>query len=45
MSRVVSFPMGTLSYAMSISLDGYIEDATGDIAFSELEEEVLPGVL
>jgi dihydrofolate reductase len=32
--------MGTLSYAMSISLDGYIEDATGGIAFSEPDEEV-----
>src|SRR3954454_24380211 len=32
--------MGTLSYAMSISLDGYIEDATGSIAFSEPDEEV-----
>jgi dihydrofolate reductase len=32
--------MGTLSYSMSISLDGYIEDPTGDIAFSEPDEEV-----
>src|SRR4051794_24228624 len=32
--------MGTLSYAMSISLDGYIEDVTGGIAFSEPDEEV-----
>jgi dihydrofolate reductase len=32
--------MGTLSYTMSISLDGYIEDVTGDIAFSEPDEEV-----
>jgi dihydrofolate reductase len=32
--------MGTLSYAMSISLDGYIEDVTGSIAFSEPDEEV-----
>jgi dihydrofolate reductase len=32
--------MGTLSYAMSISLDGYIEDPTGSIAFSEPDEEV-----
>src|SRR5689334_6883577 len=32
--------MGTLSYAMSISLDGYIEDPTGGIAFSEPDEEV-----
>ena len=33
-------PMGTLSYAMNISLDGYIEDPTGDIGFSEPDEEV-----
>ena len=32
--------MGTLSYSMSISLDGYIEDVTGDIAFTEPDEEV-----
>jgi dihydrofolate reductase len=32
--------MGTLSYTMSISLDGYIEDLTGGIAFSEPDEEV-----
>src|SRR3954447_21088746 len=32
--------MGTLSYAMSISLDGCIEDVTGGIAFSEPDEEV-----
>lgn len=32
--------MGTLSYTMSISLDGYIEDPTGGIAFSEPDEEV-----
>ena len=32
--------MGTLSYTMSISLDGYIEDVTGGIAFSEPDEEV-----
>src|SRR3954468_19888983 len=32
--------MGTLSYAMSISLDGYIEDRTGGIGFSEPDEEV-----
>jgi dihydrofolate reductase len=32
--------MGTLSYAMSISLDGYIEDPAGGIAFSEPDEEV-----
>jgi hypothetical protein len=32
--------MGTLSYPMSISLDGYIEDVTGGIAFSAPDEEV-----
>jgi dihydrofolate reductase len=32
--------MGTLSYTMSMSLDGYVEDATGGIAFSEPDEEV-----
>ena len=32
--------MGTLNYAMSISLDGYIEDVAGGIAFSEPDEEV-----
>ena len=32
--------MGILSYTMSISLDGYIEDLTGGIAFSEPDEEV-----
>ena len=32
--------MGTLGYAMSISLDGYVEDVTGGIAFSEPDEEV-----
>lgn len=32
--------MGTLSYTMSISLDGYIEDPTGGIGFSEPDEEV-----
>jgi dihydrofolate reductase len=32
--------MGTLSYAMNISLDGYIEDVSGGIAFSEPDEEV-----
>ena len=32
--------MGTLSYTMSISLDGYVEDVTGGIAFSEPDEEV-----
>jgi dihydrofolate reductase len=32
--------MGILGYSMSISLDGYIEDATGSIAFSAPNEEV-----
>src|SRR6201991_295068 len=32
--------MGTLSYSMSMSLDGFIEDVTGSIAFSEPDEEV-----
>ncbi len=32
--------MGTLSYAMSISLDGYIEDPAGGISFAEPDEEV-----
>ncbi len=32
--------MGTLSYSMSISLDGYIEDPTGGIGFSAPDEEV-----
>lgn len=32
--------MGTLSYTMSTSLDGYVEDPTGSIAFSEPDEEV-----
>jgi dihydrofolate reductase len=32
--------MGTLSYTMSTSLDGYIEDPTGSIAFSEPDEEL-----
>jgi dihydrofolate reductase len=40
MSREVSLLMGTLSYAMSISLDGYIEDPAGGIAFAEPDEEV-----
>ena len=39
-SRAVYFSMGSLSYTMSISLDGYIEDVTGGIAFSEPDEEV-----
>ncbi len=34
MSRAVCFPLGTLGYTMSTSLDGYIEDATGGIALS-----------
>src|SRR3954452_23312352 len=32
--------MGTLSYTMSISLDGYIEDPTGSIGFSDPDEEL-----
>ena len=32
--------MGRLSYTMSISLDGYVEDVAGGIAFSEPDEEV-----
>ncbi len=40
MSRAVCFPLGTLGYTMSTSLDGYIEDATGGIALSEPDEEV-----
>lgn len=40
MSRDVSFPMGTLSYTMTISLDGYVEDPTGSIAFGNPDEEV-----
>ena len=32
--------MGTLSYSMSMSLDGYIEDPTGGFAFTEPDEEV-----
>jgi dihydrofolate reductase len=39
-SRAVYFSMGTLSYSMSISLDGYVEDRTGSIAFSIPDEEV-----
>jgi dihydrofolate reductase len=38
--RQVCFAVGTVSYMMSTSLDGYIEDVTGDIAFSEPDEEV-----
>lgn len=40
MGRAVYSCMGTLSYSMNISLDGYIEDPTGSIAFSEPDEEV-----
>jgi dihydrofolate reductase len=32
--------MGTLSYTMSISLDGYVEDVAGGIGFSNPDEEV-----
>jgi dihydrofolate reductase len=32
--------MGTLSYTMSISLDGYIEDPAGGIDFADPDEEV-----
>jgi dihydrofolate reductase len=32
--------MGTLSYAMSMSLDGYVEDEHGGFAFAEPDEEV-----
>lgn len=32
--------MGTLSYTMSISLDGYVEDPAGSIAFTDPDEEV-----
>lgn len=32
--------MGTLSYSMSTSLDGYVEDPTGGIDFSAPDEEV-----
>lgn len=32
--------MGTLSYSMSMSLDGYIEDPTGDFAYTEPDEAV-----
>ena len=32
--------MGTLSYSMSISLDGFVEDPTGGIDFSMPSEEV-----
>ncbi len=39
MGRAVHLPMGTLTYAMSTSLDGYVEDPTGGIDFSEPDEE------
>ena len=32
--------MGTLTYSLSTSLDGYVEDAAGGIGFSEPDEEV-----
>ncbi|MCE0765432.1 dihydrofolate reductase family protein [Pseudonocardia kujensis] len=32
--------MGTLSYTMTMSLDGYVEDPTGSIAFTDPDEEV-----
>ena len=32
--------MGTLIYSMNISLDGYVEDPSGGIGFSEPDEEV-----
>jgi dihydrofolate reductase len=32
--------VGTLSYSMNVSLDGYIEDPSGSIAFSAPDEEV-----
>ena len=40
MGRAVYVRMGILSYSMSVSLDGYIEDVNGGIAFSEPDEEV-----
>jgi dihydrofolate reductase len=33
-------PMGTLSYSMTMSLDGYVEDLSGGIGFSAPDEEV-----
>jgi dihydrofolate reductase len=33
-------PMGLLIYSMNVSLDGYIEDPTGSIAFSDPHEDV-----
>ena len=35
-----SYVMATLSYSMSISLDGYIEDRAGSIDFSDPDEEL-----
>lgn len=32
--------MGTLSYSMTTSLDGHVEDPTGDFAFAAPDEEV-----
>nr|WP_202968081.1 hypothetical protein [Pseudonocardia sp. AL041005-10] len=32
--------MGFLSYSMSMSLDGFVEDPTGSIAFGDPDEEV-----
>jgi dihydrofolate reductase len=32
--------MGLLSYSMSVSLDGYVEDSSGGFAFTEPTEEV-----
>jgi dihydrofolate reductase len=32
--------MGTLSYGMNISFDGYVEDTTGDFGWAEPDEEV-----
>ena len=40
MGRAFNFPRGTLSYTMSLSLDGYIEDPTGGIGFGEPDEEL-----
>jgi dihydrofolate reductase len=40
MRRAVYFPMGTLSYTMSTSLDGYIEDTDGKFDWARPDEEV-----
>lgn len=32
--------MGKVIYSMQVSLDGYVEDASGDIGFAEPDEEV-----